>query len=134
MSVSERLYHADSFLQSFPAAVADVRELSRTEGESVWQIALDRTSFYPTSGGQPYDTGVLRAASTGGASIEIPVESVEEDEHGQVWHFVRKPLAVGARVEGHIDWPRRFDHMQQHTGQHLLSAVFLREQIGRAHV
>jgi alanyl-tRNA synthetase len=127
MPVSERLYHADSFLQSFPAAVADVRELSRTEGESAWQIALDRTSFYPTSGGQPYDTGVLRAVSSGGASIEIPVESVEEDEHGQVWHFVRKPLAVGARVEGHIDWPRRFDHMQQHTGQHLLSAVFLRE-------
>jgi alanyl-tRNA synthetase len=127
MSASERLYYADSFLQSFPAVVADVRELSRTEGESVWQIALDRTAFYPTSGGQPNDTGFLRATSPGGASLDIPVDSVEEDEHGQVWHFVRKPLAVGAHVEGHIDWPRRFDHMQQHSGQHLLSAVLLRE-------
>lgn len=127
MPAAERLYYADSSLKSFHAAVADVREHSRTEGESLWQIALDRTAFYPTSGGQPFDTGRLSAHSPGGASLDIPVESVEEDEHGQVWHFVRKPLAIGAKVEGHIDWPRRFDHMQQHTGQHLLSAIFLRE-------
>jgi alanyl-tRNA synthetase len=127
MPVPDRLYYADSFLKSFPAAVADVRELSRSEGESVWQIALDRTAFYPTSGGQPFDSGFLRAVAPGGASIDIPVDSVEEDEHGQVWHYVHKPLAIGARVEGHLDWQRRFDHMQQHTGQHLLSAVFLSE-------
>ncbi|HEX4310184.1 MAG TPA: DHHA1 domain-containing protein [Acidobacteriaceae bacterium] len=127
MTASERLYYNDSFLQSFPAAVADVREHSRTEGEAVWQIALDRTAFYPTSGGQPFDTGFFRAVSPGGASLDIPVESVEEDEQGQVWHFVRKPLALGVHVEGHVDWRRRFDHMQQHTGQHLLSAIFLRE-------
>jgi alanyl-tRNA synthetase len=127
MSVPDRLYYADSFLKSFPAAVTDVREVSRAQGESVWQIALDRTAFYPTSGGQPFDAGHLRAISPGGAALEIPVESVEEDEEGQVWHLVRKPLAAGAKVEGHIDWQRRFDHMQQHTGQHLLSAVFLRE-------
>ncbi len=127
MSRPERLYFADSFLKSFPAAVTDVRELSRAEGESVWQIALDRTAFYPTSGGQPFDAGQLRAVSPGGATLEIAVESVEEDEEGQVWHYVRKPLAAGTKVEGHIDWQRRFDHMQQHTGQHLLSAVFLGE-------
>ena len=127
MSACERLYYADSFLQSFPAAVADVRELSRVEGESVWQIALDRTAFYPTSGGQPFDTGLLRAFAPGGSSLDIPVDSVEEDEHGQVWHYVRKPLAIGAKVEGQVDWRRRFDHMQQHTGQHLLSAVLQRE-------
>ncbi|MFP5229685.1 MAG: alanyl-tRNA editing protein [Acidobacteriota bacterium] len=127
MPVSERLYYADSFLQSFPADVADVRELSRAEGESVWQIALDRTAFYPTSGGQPFDTGLLRAFSPGGASLDIPVDSVEEDEQGQIWHYVRKPLAIGATVEGRIHWQRRFDHMQQHTGQHLLSAIFLHE-------
>ncbi|HVT99888.1 MAG TPA: DHHA1 domain-containing protein [Acidobacteriaceae bacterium] len=127
MPTPERLYYADSFLQSFPAVVADVRELSRAEGESVWQIALDRTAFYPTSGGQPFDTGLLRAISPGGASLDIPIDSVEEDDNGQVWHFVRKPLSIGARVEGHIDWERRFDHMQQHTGQHLLSAIFLSE-------
>jgi alanyl-tRNA synthetase len=127
MPAPERLYYADSFLQSFPAVVTDVREISRTEGVSVWQIALDRTAFYPTSGGQPFDTGLLRAVAPGGATMDVPVESVEEDDHGQVWHFVHKPLGVGAKVEGHIDWKRRFDHMQQHTGQHLLSAVFLRE-------
>ena len=59
--------------------------------------------------------------------LEIPVEKVEEDEEGAVWHFVRQPLAAGTQVEGHIDWDRRFDHMQQHTGQHLLSAVFFQE-------
>jgi alanyl-tRNA synthetase len=127
MPAPERLYYADSFLRSFAAVVADVREVSRAEGESLWQIALDRTAFYPTSGGQPFDTGLLRAISPGGVSLDIAIDSVEEDESGQVWHFVRKPLSLGARVEGHIDWPRRFDHMQQHTGQHLLSAVFLRE-------
>jgi alanyl-tRNA synthetase len=127
MPVAERLYYADSFLKSFPAVVADVRELSRSGGESVWQIALDRTAFYPTSGGQPNDTGLLRAVSPSGAALDIPVDSVEEDESGQVWHYVRKPLSLGAKVEGHIDWPLRFDHMQQHTGQHLLSAVFLSE-------
>ncbi len=127
MSVPDRLYYADSFLKSFPAAVTDVRELSRAEGESVWQIALDRTAFYPTSGGQPFDAGHLRAVSPGGATLDIPVESVEEDETGQVWHYVRKPLGAGTKVEGHLDWQRRFDHMQQHTGQHLLSAIFVRE-------
>ena len=102
--------------------VTDVRQLAGSQGDSVWQVALDRTAFYPTSGGQPFDTGLLRTAV-----LEVPVEQVEEDEQGAVWHFVRKPLPPGAHVEGQIDWERRFDHMQQHTGQHLLSAVFLQE-------
>src|ERR1700691_1107209 len=127
MAASERLYYADSFLKSFSATVTDVREVSRSDGESVWQLALDRTAFYPTSGGQPHDTGILRAVSRGGASLDIPVESVEEGEGDVVWHFVRKPLTAGTAVEGEIDWDRRLDHMQQHTGQHLLSAVFQRE-------
>src|SRR6202041_4047271 len=133
MPASERLYYADSFLRNFTATVTDVRELSRNDGESVWQLAMDRTAFYPTSGGQRYDTGVLRATSRGGASLDVAVESVEEDENGEVWHFVRKPLAAGTMVEAEIDWERRLDHMQQHTGQHLLSAVFLRE-VGAATV
>ncbi len=127
MRVSERLYYADSFLKAFSATVTDVRELSRDGDESVWQLALNRTAFYPTSGGQPCDTGMLHATSRSGARLEVPVESVEEDEHGEVWHYVRKPLAAGTAVDAAIDWERRFDHMQQHTGQHLLSAVFLRE-------
>jgi len=127
MSLAERLYYKDSFLKSFSAAVTDVRELASGQGESVWQLAFDRTAFYPDSGGQPSDTGLVRATSPGGVSLEIAVDSVEEDDHGQVWHTVRKPLSPGTHIEGEIDWDRRFDHMQQHTGQHLLSAVFLLE-------
>ena len=125
--MTQRLYYADSFLRTFSAQVADIREASRTDGVSVWQIALDRSAFYPTSGGQPCDTGILTANSRGGAVLEIPIESVEEDEEGTVWHFTRKPLAAGVEVQGSIDWPRRLDHIQQHSGQHLLSAVFARE-------
>ncbi len=125
--MSERLYYADSFLTAFDAVVTDVREVSRRDGESVWQLALNRTAFYPTSGGQPMDQGTLTAVARGGAALEVPVEQVEEDDQGQVWHFVRKPLTAGTEVRGQIDWERRFDHMQQHTGQHLLSAVFQKE-------
>jgi alanyl-tRNA synthetase len=125
MSVSERLYYSDPFLRHFSAVVTDVRELERRDGESFWQVALDRTAFYPTSGGQPFDTGSLRATSRGGAALDVPVESVEEDDRGEVWHIVRKPLSAGTPVEAAVDWDRRFDHMQQHTGQHLLSAIFL---------
>jgi alanyl-tRNA synthetase len=125
--MTDRLYYADSFLQTFPAHVADIREASRADGVSVWQIALDRTAFYPTSGGQPFDTGTLTTSSRSGAVLEAQIESVEEDKQGTVWHYTRKPLATGTAVQGTIDWPRRLDHIQQHTGQHLLSAVFARE-------
>jgi alanyl-tRNA synthetase len=93
----------------------------------VWHVALDRTAFYPTSGGQPFDTGQLSALSRDGAVLMVPVEQVDEDEDGTVWHFVREPLAAGTHVEGQLDWERRFDHMQQHSGQHLLSAIFWQE-------
>jgi alanyl-tRNA synthetase len=125
--MSHRLYYADPSLSSFDAHVADIREVSRTEGRSLWQIALDRSAFYPTSGGQPHDTGLLRATSAGGAQIEAPILAVEEDEQGEVWHTTPKPLLAGTAVHGHIDWSRRRDHMQQHSGQHLLSAVLYRE-------
>jgi alanyl-tRNA synthetase len=125
--MTDRLYYRDSFLRSFTAQVTDIREASRADGVSIWQMALDRTAFYPTSGGQPHDTGMFRATSRNGAVLEVPIESVEEDESGQVWHFTRKPLLAETAVEGEIDWSRRLDHMQQHSGQHLLSAVFARE-------
>ena len=124
---SERLYYSDSFLKTFTATVAGVRESAGSEGETRWQLSLDRTAFYPTSGGQPFDLGMLRVSSTGGAALEIPVEEVAGDEEGTVWHIARQSVEPGTTVEGHIDWDRRFDHMQQHTGQHLLSAIFLRE-------
>ncbi len=127
MHTSERLYYSDSFLRTFSGAVTGVRELTGCNGEPIWQLALSRTAFYPASGGQPFDTGQLSATLPDETALIVPVEQVEEDEQGAVWHFVRKPLAVGTAIEGRIDWERRFDHMQQHTGQHLLSAAFWRE-------
>src|ERR1700753_1844720 len=131
--MSQRLYYADPSLSSFDARVSDIREVSRAQGRSLWQIALDRSAFYPTSGGQPHDTGLLTATSTGGALLQAPILAVEEDEHGEVWHTTPKPLLAGTAVRGYVDWSRRRDHMQQHSGQHLLSAVLFR-QLGAATV
>ncbi|MEQ1911842.1 MAG: DHHA1 domain-containing protein [Vicinamibacterales bacterium] len=110
MPATERLYYDDSSLMSFDATV--VRTESRGDHVAVW---LDRTAFYPTSGGQPFDTGTL-----GGA----PVLDVEDDDAGDVVHVVSGAVPdVGATLRGDVDALRRFDHMQQHTGQHVLSAV-----------
>ncbi len=129
MGVAERLYY-DSAELKFSAKVADIRLVANQRGEGgereqLWQVALDRTAFYPESGGQPWDTGVLVATARSGAVLEVAVERVEEDEAGEVWHFVRKPLVEGTEVEGRVDATRRMEHTQQHSGQHLLSAVFL---------
>jgi alanyl-tRNA synthetase len=125
--MSDRLYYADPSLAFFEARVSDIREVSRSQGQSLWQIALDRSAFYPTSGGQPHDTGLLTATSSGGALLEAPILAVEEDEQGEVWHTTPKPLLAGTAVRGYVDWSRRRDHMQQHSGQHLLSAVLYRQ-------
>jgi alanyl-tRNA synthetase len=124
--VAERLYY-DSGALEFGARVTDIRLESNADGEQVWLVALDRTAFYPESGGQPWDTGVLVATAKSGAVLEAPVERVEEDEAGEVWHRVRKPLIEGTEIVGRVDADRRMDHAQQHSGQHLLSAVFLNE-------
>jgi alanyl-tRNA synthetase len=124
---AERLYYADSALTQFTATVTDIRERSRTGGASLWQVALDRSAFYPTSGGQPHDTGTLTATAPSGARLDAAITDVEEDEHGEVWHLTPKPLLAGTQIEGRIDWSRRLDHMQQHSGQHLLSALFYQE-------
>jgi alanyl-tRNA synthetase len=105
-----RLYYTDAHLATFRGTVAEVFD---QDGRTA--VVLDRTAFYPTSGGQPFDTGLL-----GG----VRVEDVFDLEDGRVAHVVAAPLAPGAEVSGEVDWPRRFDHMQQHTGQHLLSAAF----------
>jgi alanyl-tRNA synthetase len=128
---TERLYYTDSTLKTFTAAVTAARELPGPE--PVWQLALNRSAFYPTSGGQPFDIGLLLAKLPTGTTAEIPVSQVEEDQDGTVWHYLRQPLPEGTLVEGRIDWDRRLDHMQQHTGQHLLSAVF-QEQLQAATV
>ncbi len=106
---TERLYYRDSFLREFDAQVISCEK----DGER-WKIVLDRTAFYPTSGGQPYDTGKLG---------EVPVIEVADVEH-KVVHYASAAIPVGP-IHGVIDWPRRIEHMQQHTGQHLLSAAFI---------
>jgi alanyl-tRNA synthetase len=109
--MTERLYYQDSYLREFPARVVEITNAGNT-------VYLDRTAFYPTSGGQPFDTG-----SIGGAAV---LDVADDDD--RIAHHLASPLAEGA-VACSIDWLRRFDHMQQHSGQHLLSAV-LSEHFG----
>lgn len=109
--MTERLYYRDSFLKEFDATVSSCER----EGER-FKITLDRTAFYPTSGGQPHDLGTLSG---------VPVVEVADEPDGNgVVHYTTAEVPAGP-VHGKIDWERRLDHMQQHTGQHLLSAVFL---------
>jgi alanyl-tRNA synthetase len=124
--VAERLYYTSAALD-FEAEVRDIRLVQKDDLGQLWQVALDRTAFYPEGGGQPWDTGVLIATAKSGATLEVPVERVEEDEAGEVWHFVRKPLIEGTSIVGKLNADRRVDHEQQHSGQHLLSAMFWRE-------
>lgn len=104
--MTERLYYNDSYLTEFQAHVVDTSADRK-------RIYLDRTAFYPTSGGQPFDLGKL-----GGIAVTEIV-----DEEDRIAHLLSGPL-LGTEAWCEIDWDRRFDHMQQHTGQHLLSAVF----------
>ena len=111
----ERLYRDDSYLISFTARVVTARPGS----EGLISLELDRTAFYPTGGGQPHDTGTL-----GG----LPVMDVREESDGRIVHVVAaggSGAAPSGQIEGRIDWRRRFDHMQQHTGQHILSRAFV---------
>ena len=105
---TKKLYYEDPFLREFTAAVISCEEV-----KGGYLITLDRTAFYPEGGGQPYDTGVLG---------EVNVLEVH-DKNGVITHLCDKPLAVGARIEGKIDWARRFDHMQQHSGEHICSGL-----------
>ncbi|MHB1960532.1 MAG: alanyl-tRNA editing protein [Acidobacteriaceae bacterium] len=123
--MTDRLYSTDSFLTTFDAVVTDIQELSRAGGQSLWRVALDRSAFYPTGGGQPYDTGCLIATAPSGAELTAEIVDVEEDDLGEVWHHTAKPLVAGTAVRGIVDAARRLDHMQQHSGQHLLSAAFI---------
>jgi alanyl-tRNA synthetase len=115
---TRRLYYDDSFEREFTAAVVSC-ELGLHEGAPAWEVVLDSTAFYPTSGGQPHDVGRLGEAHV----LDV------RDEEGEIVHVVDRQLEPGS-VRGCIDWTRRFDHMQQHTGQHLLSAMF-QERFGR---
>jgi alanyl-tRNA synthetase len=108
--VTERLYFADSLLTEFEATV-----VACAPAGNDFEVVLDRTAFYPSSGGQPFDTGTI-----GGARVI----DVRDDDAGVIHHRVDTPFRIGEHAHGKVDWPRRLDHMQQHTGQHVLSAAF----------
>jgi alanyl-tRNA synthetase len=122
--MTDRLYYQDSFLYDFDAEVRDVVESPRPA------LILDRTAFYPASGGQGFDTGWI----TSNSDAKFRVTEVADMEGGRVVHYLEAPLhdsqkevlKPGTRVYGQIDAARRRDHMQQHSGQHVLSAAFIR--------
>jgi alanyl-tRNA synthetase len=127
--VTSRIYYTDPYCRRFDATVTKALEHDRRPA-----VVLDRTAFYPTSGGQPFDTGRLDVQvrpDDGGPddmrrgpsrSAVTVVETIDVDD--EIVHVLSAPLAAGAAVRAEIDWDRRFDHMQQHTGQHVLSAAF----------
>jgi alanyl-tRNA synthetase len=108
--MTQRLYYQQPYRATFSATVR-----SCVPHGDRFEVVLDTTAFYPTSGGQPFDIGTLGSAQV--------VDVLDRDD-GAVVHITNRPLAEGLAVNGEIDWPRRFDHMQQHTGQHVLSAAF----------
>jgi alanyl-tRNA synthetase len=121
--MTTRLYYHDSFLYGFDAEVREVIDSPRPA------LILDRTAFYPTSGGQVFDSGTITTA----ANDKFKVTEVADSEDGRVLHyfeaerdFDKAALKPGTRVHGQIDATRRRDHMQQHSGQHVLSAAFIR--------
>src|SRR6266850_6168982 len=113
MPVTDRLYYNDSHLIEFEATVTD-----KTDRVSGWTaVTLDRTAFYPTGGGQPSDTGTLDRNRV--------IECIDDEENGVLHVIQGRAPEVGATVQGRVDWARRLDHMQQHTGQHILSQAFV---------
>ena len=118
MPDTHRLFYTDTYQREFSARITARREMA---GQPA--VALDRTVFYPTGGGQPHDTGSLRPATWSAEADGVSVTDVVAGD-GLIWHILSAPLAADA-VTGALDWPRRFDHMQQHTGQHILSQAFV---------
>lgn len=110
--MTDRLYYDDAYLTEFDANVVEC-----AEADGAWRVRLDRSAFYPTSGGQPFDSGTID---------EAQVTDVSVDESGEVWHAIDRPLSAGERVHGRIDWPRRFDHMQQHAADHMIASALWR--------
>lgn len=110
--MSYKLYYDDSYMKKFTATV-----ISCTQTDKGRAIVLDKTAFYPEGGGQPRDRGVITAGDR-----QIQVNDVRE-KGGEIIHYCSSPIEPGSCVEGEIDWERRFDFMQQHTGEHMLSGI-----------
>jgi len=122
--MTERLYYNNSFLLNFTASVVNAEPT--LDGRV--SIVLDRTAFYPTSGGQVFDTGWMEIEAGNGHAPKLRVVEVSEQDDGTIRHLVEHGdlgLLQQSRIRGFIDAARRRDHMQQHTGQHVLSAAFI---------
>jgi alanyl-tRNA synthetase len=114
--MTDRLYYHDSFIYDFDARVVEAFD---SNGRTA--VVLDRTAFYPTSGGQVHDLGMLTAEGQ-----QIAVTEVADEGDGRILHFASALLPAGTQVHGSVDATRRRDHVQQHSGQHVLSAAFIR--------
>ena len=108
MTETRRLYYEDVYKKEFTAKVLECREAKKG-----FQILLDESAFYPEGGGQPSDTGFLN---------DVKVTEVHEKE-GEMLHYKEEALQPGTEVRGKIDWARRFDLMQQHSGEHMVSGL-----------
>lgn len=106
--MTDRLYYYNAYLTEFDAVVVDAKPGC---------IALDQSAFYPTSGGQPFDAGTISWNDTTAKVADVTVDS------DIVWHHVDVQIPIGAKVHGKIDWERRFDHMQQHAGDHMIAGA-----------
>ncbi|MGG1684419.1 alanyl-tRNA editing protein [Pseudalkalibacillus sp. NRS-1564] len=113
--MTTKLFYQDPYITTFTAEKWE----QFTDDANRSYVVLDQTAFYPTGGGQPYDSGTING---------VQVLDVEEVD-GEVRHYVDGKLPEAEHIHGDINWPRRFDHMQQHTGQHILSAAF-EDQLG----
>ena len=107
--MTEKLYYEDAYIKEFDAVVT---------GASGVKACFDRTAFYPEGGGQPADHGVLTLPD--GRTIQVKDVHEQGDE---IWHTLSEPIPEGTQVHGCIDWERRFDHMQQHSGEHIVSGM-----------
>ena len=110
--MTEKLFYKDAYQKTFEATVTECRE-----GKSGYEIILDQTTFYPEGGGQPGDIGYLQ---TGDQKVEV-TDTHEKD--GEILHFCGQPLEKGSKVTGSIDWERKFDLMQNHSGEHIVSGL-----------
>ncbi|BCJ94989.1 hypothetical protein acsn021_25580 [Anaerocolumna cellulosilytica] len=108
-----QLYNENSYIKCFQAKVVSCSEQTSTKEKHLYQVVLNATAFFPEGGGQPSDIGILGAAEV------IDVQELE----GVIYHTVTAPLTVGAEVTGEIDWNRRFDLMQHHTAEHIVSGL-----------
>ena len=114
MKEFEELFYRDTYAKEF-----DAKLISSNKGEKGWEVILDDTAFYPEGGGQEADHGTLKMMS----GNDVNVTDVRRNKTGEIVHYCDGGLKEGDTVHGSIDWDRRFDHMQNHSGEHIVSGI-----------